>query len=312
MRQQRFSRLQALARQWLTSSSVAETCSTSASTSSPYFCPILAQQRFALQRRAGLHTSRWLAAEHQTGAKAASDVAPVSMRTLILALMAGAGVTYVTRLYTDQKLQQVTAKSQQVVGQASVGGPFELTNQDGKPFSNKDLLGEFALLYFGFTHCPDICPDELEKVAEAINSVEKATGVPIQLVFISVDPQRDTPALIKSYVQEFHPRMVGLTGSMDKIKAVSKAYRVYYNKTGESDTDYLVDHSIIHYLISPEGEFVTFFGKNADAPAIAKQISQHVADWQAEHPGYHKGRDLKALVAGAGAAAKPAAGATGK
>lgn len=219
------------------------------------------------------------------------------MRTLILMLMAGAGVTYATRLYTEQKLKQVVSQSQQVVGKAAVGGPFDLINQDGQRFTDKDLHGEFALLYFGFTHCPDICPDELEKVSEAINLVDKWTGVRVQPVFISVDPQRDTPPLVKSYVREFHPRMIGLTGEMENVKTVSKSYRVYYSKTGESDTDYLVDHSIIHYLIDPQGEFVTFFGKNNDAQQLATQVLQQLADYQKAHPEYQRGKVLKEPVA---------------
>ncbi|KXZ42188.1 hypothetical protein GPECTOR_187g284 [Gonium pectorale] len=225
------------------------------------------------------------------------------MRTLILMLMAGAGVTYATRTYTEQKMQQVVAKSQQVVGQAAVGGPFDLIDQDGKRFTDKDLHGEFALLYFGFTHCPDICPDELEKVSESINLIDKWTGVKITPVFISVDPQRDKPPLVKSYVREFHPRMVGLTGDLDNIKTVSKSYRVYYSKTGESDTDYLVDHSIIHYLIDPAGDFVTFFGKNTDAQQLATQVLQHLESWQKEHPDYHRGKALKPPLQTAAAAA---------
>ncbi|KAG2487736.1 hypothetical protein HYH03_013734 [Edaphochlamys debaryana] len=236
-----------------------------------------------------------------------SNVAPVSMRTLILALMAGAGITYATRVYTDEKLQKSSVQSQQVVGQASVGGPFELIDQDGKKFTDRDLRGEFALLYFGFTHCPDICPDELEKVAEAVTLIEKWTAANVRPVFISVDPKRDKPAICKEYVREFHPRMVGLTGDMDRIKAVSKSYRVYYNKTGESETDYLVDHSIIHYLVDPDGEFVTFFGKNTDAQQLALQVLDHMAEWQRNHPTYNQGLLLKAPAAvkeGAAAATK--------
>ncbi|PNH03651.1 Protein SCO1 1, mitochondrial [Tetrabaena socialis] len=305
MRQQRLlSRLPALARQWL-----GQEASTSAASSSGggyCYCPVLQQQRAALQRR-WAHTTRLLAAEAEGGTRAtARDVAPVSMRTLILMLMAGAGVTYATRMYTDQKMQKVVASSQQVAGQAAVGGPFELIDQDGKPFTDKDLLGEFALLYFGFTHCPDICPDEMEKVAESINMIEKWTGVRVTPVFISVDPQRDKPALVKSYVSEFHPRMIGLTGDLDNVKAVSKSYRVYYSKTGESETDYLVDHSIIHYLINPAGDFVTFFGKSTDAQQLATQVLQHIADWQKEHPKYHPGAVLKPPAAAPAAAAAAA------
>ncbi|GIL93184.1 hypothetical protein Vretifemale_20581, partial [Volvox reticuliferus] len=293
MRTQRLLRLSGLVRQLLcdelscgTRGTICNTTSTLPSTG--FFCPVLSQQRLALRR---LHTSRYVAAEPKAGSSpGTSDVAPVSMRTLILMLMAGAGVTYATRMYTDQKLQKVVSQSQQVVGKAAVGGPFDLIDQDGKRFTDKDLMGEFALLYFGFTHCPDICPDELEKVSEAINLIEKSTGVQLQLVFISVDPERDKPSLVKSYVREFHPRMIGLTGDLENIKSVSKSYRVYYSKTGESDTDYLVDHSIIHYLINPEGEFVTFFGKNSDAQQLAKQITNHLADWQKDHPDYHRGK----------------------
>ncbi len=307
-------RLQALARQWLgdAGSSCAASSSIATSTASQYVCPVLLQQRCGMaallqrqqrhgQQLARLHTGRLLLSAEQGGAQATGrDIAPVSMRTLILSLMAGAGVLYATRVYTDQKMQQVVAQSQQVAGQAAVGGPFELVDQDGKRFTERDLLGEFALLYFGFTHCPDICPDELEKIAEALDLVEKLTGVQIQPVFISVDPERDRPAMVKSYVREFHPRMIGLTGELENVKAVSKAYRVYYSKTGESSTDYLVDHSIIHYLINPAGEFVTFFGKNTTAEQLAAQIVQHAAEWQKGHPEYAKGKVLKVPAAPAG------------
>jgi len=136
-------------------------------------------------------------------------------------------------------------------GKAAIGGPFDLADGDGKTFTEKDLLGEFALLYFGFTFCPDICPDELEKMARAVNSLgkEKAclldllpafvgvvcsqhhrqyihhdaeqAGKSIQPVFISVDPERDSPKQVKQYVKEFHPRMLGLTGT---IKQVSQTF----------------------------------------------------------------------------------------
>jgi len=221
---------------------------------------------------------------------------PVSINTLLMTLMAGAGVIYVAKQYKTEKLQEVMNQSQQVVGKASVGGPFSLTNQDGKPFTDVDLHGEFAVLYFGFTHCPDICPDEMEKLAESIKSTEKTSGVKIQSVFISVDPQRDTPAVIKNYVKEFHPDMIGLTGDFETIKKVSKSYRVYFNKTGESADDYLVDHSIIHYLINPDGDFVTFFNKNQTAEQIANSLLENAAAWQKDHPQYHRDKKLATFV----------------
>jgi protein SCO1/2 len=197
----------------------------------------------------------------------------------------------------DKRVGDMMKKSQQVAGKAAVGGPFKLIDTRGKPFTNANLLGEFALLYFGFTHCPDICPDELEKVAEAVDEVERTTGAQVVPVFISVDPKRDTPQRVATYVREFHPRMIGLTGSEQAVTDAAKAYRVYFSRTdggggsgsggattspsssvAEND-DYLVDHSIITYLIDPKGEFVTFYGKNFDAKQLADSIGGHVMAW---------------------------------
>uniref|UniRef100_A0A7S0WQF2 Thioredoxin domain-containing protein n=1 Tax=Chlamydomonas leiostraca TaxID=1034604 RepID=A0A7S0WQF2_9CHLO len=220
---------------------------------------------------------------------------PVSMQTLLLSLIAGAAGLSAVKAYKDQKVQQVMVQSQQVVGKAAVGGPFELIDYDGKKFTDKNMRGEFALLYFGFCHCPDICPDELEKVSAAVDIVDKKLGVKMVPVFISVDPERDTPARVKAYVKEFHPRMMGLTGDLESVKKTSKAYRVYYSKTGEPNAkDYLVDHSIIHYLVDPDGEFVTFYGKNYTEEQMADSLCEHAANWKAGHPdSYHPGKEIK-------------------
>ncbi|KAG1669569.1 hypothetical protein FOA52_006342 [Chlamydomonas sp. UWO 241] len=228
------------------------------------------------------------APEQRSGGKSGSGASPMSTKALIIGLMAGAGVLAGTQAFTDTKMKKVTAASQETVGKAAVGGVFELTGVDGKPFSSEQLLGEFALIYFGFTFCPDICPDELEKIALMTDGVEKKTGVKIQPVFISVDPERDTPPKVKAYCAEFHPRLLGLTGTIESVKKVSKLYRVYFSKTGDSGDDYLVDHSIIHYLIDPEGEFVTFYSKAYTADQLTESVVGHMADWKAAHPGeYH-------------------------
>lgn len=211
---------------------------------------------------------------------------PVSFKQMIIALIVGAGVVSAAKTYNDQKVQRVMAQSQQVAGKAAVGGPFNLIDQDGKPFSDANLRGEFAVLYFGFTFCPDICPDELEKLSAAIDMVEKKTGVKVNVVFITVDPERDNPSKVKEYVREFHPRMIGLTGDLESIKRTSKQYRVFFHKTDDSATDYLVDHSIIHYLINPDGDFVTFYGKNFTAEAMADSLCEQLANWKKEHPEY--------------------------
>lgn len=117
--------------------------------------------------------------------------------------------------------------------------------------------------------------------------------VKVTPVFISVDPERDTPSKVKDYVKEFSPRMIGLTGDMESVKRVSKQYRVYYSKTGDSKTDYLVDHSIIHYLVDPSGDFVTFFSKSNSAEQMAESIVKHARTYQESHAeSYHKGKRI--------------------
>lgn len=229
---------------------------------------------------------------------------PITFRSLMVTLFAGAGIVAAARAYQQDKMQERMAKTQETVGKAAVGGPFRLVDTNGKPFTERNLVGEFSVLYFGFTHCPDICPDELEKLAAAVDAVEGSTGRRLLPVFISVDPERDTPQLVRQYVREFHPRMVGLTGDVDSVKAASKAYRVYYHKTTDSDKDYLVDHSIIMYLLSPEGEFVTFYGKNFTVEQLSASIAENVAKWAADHPDYQL---APAAAAGKAAVAAPAA-----
>lgn len=217
--------------------------------------------------------------------KGSGKKSPISFNSMILAVGAFLAIVAVAQNKAQKKVEGMMQRSQEVVGKAAVGGPFTLTDQDGKQFTQDKLLGQFNILYFGFTHCPDICPDELEKLAVALDLIEKQQNYKVQPVFISVDPARDTPRKVKEYVKEFHPRLIGLTGSEEEVKRCSKAYRVYFHKTGDSDTDYLVDHSIIMYLIDPAGEFVTFYGKNFTAEQLADSIGQHIAKWQQREAG---------------------------
>eukprot|EP00877_Chromochloris_zofingiensis_P010364 jgi/Chrzof1/5581/Cz16g08020.t1 len=222
---------------------------------------------------------------------------------MFLTLAAFLGIVAVAQNHSQQKVQNMMKQSQAVVGKAAVGGPFSLIDQDGKPFTHANLLGNFNVLYFGFTHCPDICPDELEKLAAAVDLIEKQTGKKVQPIFISIDPARDTAKKVKAYVGEFHPRLIGLTGSEEAVKSMSKAYRVYFHKTGDDPNDYLVDHSIIMYLVDPEGEFVTFYGKNFSAQQLADSIGEHMSSWGKQQPaGTSSTRSISMpeAVAGAG------------
>jgi protein SCO1/2 len=140
--------------------------------------------------------------------------------------------------------------------------------------SEKDFLGRHMLVFFGFTYCPDICPTELQVMTAALDMMG-ADGDRIQPVFITVDPERDTPEVMKSYVENFGPRLVGLTGSLEEITAVAKAYRVYFAKAAKTGTDdYLMDHSSIIYLMGPDGRFLKHFTYTTDAQKLAAALKE--------------------------------------
>ena len=148
-------------------------------------------------------------------------------------------------------------------GASSVGGPFALTSQDGAPVTEKALLGHPTLVFFGYTHCPDVCPTTLAD----ISSMFKALGnnAKARALFITVDPQRDTPVVLKDYMTSFDPRITALTGTPDEIKAVERAYKVYAKAVPDKDGTYTMDHTAITYLMDKDGRFVSAF--NFDRPA---------------------------------------------
>ncbi|WP_290977652.1 SCO family protein [Ferrovibrio sp.] len=160
------------------------------------------------------------------------------------------------------------------IGEVSIGGPYSLTDQEGRSVTDKDFRGKLQLVYFGFTSCPDICPTALQTVAIALDEMGVAAAEQVVPILITVDPERDTVAAMKEYVQSFHDRMVGLTGTPEQIAAVAKAYRVYYQKVKlpNSSLDYSVDHSGFLYLMSRDGKYVAHFRHNATPEEIAKRV----------------------------------------
>ncbi|KAK4483780.1 hypothetical protein RD792_010984 [Penstemon davidsonii] len=206
---------------------------------------------------------------------------PVSWMSLFLLLCTGAGLVYYYDREKKRHIEGINNASTAVrqgpsVGKAAIGGPFNLIDHNGKSVTEKDFLGKWNLIYFGFTHCPDICPDELQKMALAIDKIKEKSSMEVVPIFISVDPERDTVEQVHEYVKEFHPRLIGLTGAPDEVKKAARAYRVYYMKTEEEGSDYLVDHSIVMYLMDPEMQFVKFFGKNFDAISLADGVIQEI------------------------------------
>jgi protein SCO1/2 len=141
---------------------------------------------------------------------------------------------------------------------AKIGGPFTLTDQDGKTVRDSDFAGKYRLVYFGYSYCPDICPVDLQKLMRGLSAFEKsdpARGARVAPMFITVDPERDTPAALKAFVSRYHPRLLGLTGTPEQIAAVAKAYVVTYNKVPGSAPDrYLMAHSQLAFLMDPAGK----------------------------------------------------------
>jgi protein SCO1/2 len=161
-------------------------------------------------------------------------------------------------------------------GTALVGGPFTLTDHTGRRVTEKDFLGKYTLIYFGYTYCPDVCPGELQLMAAALDEMGDK-GDQIQPVFITVDPERDTVEHMAVYVPQFHDRLIGLTGSPEEVAAAAKAYRVYYAKVDDPDaTEYLMDHSSILYLMGPDGGYVGHFTYGTKPDTLAAKLAQHL------------------------------------
>jgi len=157
---------------------------------------------------------------------------------------------------------------------AAIGGPFSLTDQDGRTFTQDNLKGKPHLVFFGFTHCPDVCPTALFDMSEVLRSLGK-DGDRIGAVFITVDPERDTPAVMKDYLSSFDPRLRGLTGEPAAVAAVEKAYRVYSKKVPTQDGDYTMDHTAIVYLMDKNGQFVRPFDLKRRPEEAAADLRQY-------------------------------------
>lgn len=158
-------------------------------------------------------------------------------------------------------------------GADSIGGPFVLVNGDGVTVTNEDVITGPTMVYFGFTYCPDFCPTDLARNAAAIDLLAER-GIEVASLFITVDPTRDTPEVVKEYAEVMHPDMIGLTGTPEQVDAASKAYKTYYRKNGTGE-DYLMDHSTFTYLMDPDG-FVDFFRSDTAPEAVVERTACHV------------------------------------
>ena len=183
--------------------------------------------------------------------------------------MVGGLFAYARLAASDDRFAQCRAGA---VG-GDIGGPFTLVNGEGQTVTEKEVITKPSLVYFGYTFCPDVCPLDNARNAEAIDILEER-GFDVTPVFISIDPERDRPEVVRDFAANLHPKMIGLTGSPEQVKAASQAYKTYFRKQNSDDPEfYLVDHSTFTYLVLPETGFVDFFKRDETAEQMAERTA---------------------------------------
>lgn len=189
-----------------------------------------------------------------------------------LAVLATAALLGSVVLVADRLSPQ---KAEQGQGRAAIGGPFSLTDHAGQAVTQDILKGKLSLVYFGYSFCPDICPTDLQLIAQALDQLSGEELADTQALFVTVDPERDTVEQMAGYVALFHPSIRGLTGTPEQIADAAKSYRAYYKKVSAEEagtSDYLMDHSAFIYLMNRDGEFVRVFGHGVDPAEMVEWV----------------------------------------
>ena len=202
---------------------------------------------------------------------------PLATSLVAAALVVVVGLAWVMR-GPDANLAKEPQASAAAV--AAPGGSFTLVDHTGRTVTDKEFHGKYLLVFFGYSYCPDICPTTLYEIANAMQLLgDRAERV--QPLFITIDPERDTPEVVAEYVGAFHPRIVGLTGTPDQIRQVAGTYRAFYGRhdegdAGEKSNDYLMDHSAFTYLMAPDGTYLTIFGYGTAPEDIAAEVNRRL------------------------------------
>jgi protein SCO1 len=187
---------------------------------------------------------------------------------IIAAFAASLAVGLALMLWAMGGLKNATAP-------AAIGGPFQLTDQAGRTVTEKNMQGRPTLIFFGFTHCPDICPTSLFEISEVLRAMGKDADR-VNAYFVSVDPERDTAAAMKDYLSSFDPRLEGLTGNPEEVAKVISAYRVYARKVPLKDGDYTMDHTALIYLMDRDGRFVSPFNLKRTPEQAAADLKRYL------------------------------------
>ncbi|XP_030063855.1 protein SCO1 homolog, mitochondrial [Microcaecilia unicolor] len=203
---------------------------------------------------------------------------PVSWKSLAITFAVGGALLAGMKYMKKEKEEKLERERNRSLGKPLLGGPFSLMDHNGQSRTSNSYLGQWVLLYFGFTHCPDICPEEIEKMILVVDEIDQIPSLPnLTPLFITIDPERDSMEAVARYVKEFSPKLIGLTGTPQQVEEVARAYRVYYSQgPKDDDNDYIVDHTIIMYLIGPDGKFVDYYGQNKRVSEICASIAAHM------------------------------------
>ncbi|KAK9534584.1 hypothetical protein VZT92_007020 [Zoarces viviparus] len=251
-------------------------------------CPVNVSQWFtcraAQHLRQHSRTFSSIPPPPSSGEKKKKKSGPVTWKSLAITFAIGGTLLGGMKYLKKEKEEQIEKERTKSIGRPALGGPFSLIDHNNKPSRSEDFLGQWVLIYFGFTHCPDICPDEIEKMIEVVDEIDKIKSLPnLTPILITIDPDRDTAEAMAAYVKDFSPKLIGLTGPTPQIEQVSRAFRVYYSQgPKDEDNDYIVDHTIIMYLVGPDGEFAEYFGQNKRSAEISSSIASHMRKYKKE------------------------------
>jgi len=201
------------------------------------------------------------------------SIGPIGWKILLAIVLSSAGFLAWFEYEKKKQLKKFLESKTQSVGKPMVGGPFNLVDENKIPITEKSFAGKYAILYFGFTNCPDICPTEIKKMERTMKILKLPTGVELVPVFISVDPQRDTPERLQAYKKNWSPYWKWLTGTEAEIGKIAKSFRLYYSVPETEDDDYLVDHSIFFYLLDREGNMLEYYGRQVEDVELATRIT---------------------------------------
>ncbi|XP_033918779.1 protein SCO2 homolog, mitochondrial [Melopsittacus undulatus] len=207
---------------------------------------------------------------------------PLWQRALVAGGAAGAAAGAWLWLRQRREQERQRRRREALRGLALTHADFRLRDQTGAPRAKSDFRGQWVLLYFGFTHCPDVCPAALERMGRAAAALERDPALPpLQPLFVTVDPERDDEAALRRYLRDFHPRLLGLTGSAEDVRAAAAAFRVYASAgPRDADGDYIVDHSVLIYLLGPDGLLLDCYGSGKSAEELERSVREHMRTYQ--------------------------------